>query len=1037
MRLREPLRLRTGRKGEQHGGDDVTDPFKDFLEELERRRSGGESSAAENANVDGADESTPPPSRPRARRPASGGGTNFTRPKLSLRSLFIPILVGLFFIGGPIIGLLTDARWFESLGAGALFWQRLQIQGTLFVVAALASLVLLLVTLLLAGVIARRQGGGGASDARQAPSETRQDRPPLVNERGQIRIDGIGDALRDLFTSGAGANLGGEGSAVVRVGSGALRVAAVIVALIIGAQVAANWEAISLWQHAVSFDPSGTPVVDPAFGRDISFYLFELPILRLAQGIVVTLLLAGTILTALRYLPSIGARGLGFVGALPRLHLALLVGGILLATAYGYQLDKLELVYSSTGVATGLSYADQAARLPGLDILTGIAALAAAFLVGAALTRSTWPLLLTGIVWLGASGIFGGIYPEFVQRFQVQPNEFALEEPYIANNIKMTRLAFGLDGWSEAQYDGEAPLTPEAIANDAATFADARLWDYRPLQQTLDQLQTVRQYYNFSDVDVDRYVINGEQRLVMLSARELNPQRALQSSTWVNRRIAFTHGIGVAMVPVAGVASGGLPQLIIRDIPPVSTDGAPEVTEPRIYFGELDDDWVVVGAKTPEFDYPVGEGVETGTTATDATTSWSGDGGISLKTFADRLLFAARLGDFNLLISDQITAESQLLWRRTISERISALAPFVHWDSDPYLVIREEGGLSYMVDGYTVSDRFPNAQFFDPSVLASGSFDQSLNYIRNSIKATVDLYTGETKLYIADAADPLARAWSGVFPGLLHPLDEMPQDLRAHLRVGEAGFDAATRVYARYHVTDPQTFYRQDDVWTVPESAAGSQSLPGEAYYVRVRLPGQETTEFALIQTLVPTSRPNMIAWVAARNDGENYGQVVSYRFPKDTSVFGPSQVGARIDADPIISAQTTLWDQSGSLVTRGNLIVTPIGNTLVYLQPVYLQSTSSSFPEFQKIVAATSTKVVWGDTLAQALNLLVGGGVVDPGGGTEPTDISGLVTRASELYTQAQDALRGGDFGLYGERIAELKRVLDTLAELTAGTTP
>ena len=1013
----------------------MTDPFKDFLEELERRRSGRDASAVEGDNLSD-DDGTPPPTRPRARRPSSGSGGGGVRPRLSLRSLLFPALIALFFVGSPIISLLTDARWFESLGAGALFWQRLQIQGTLFVSAALVSLLFLLATLFVAGLVSRRHGGG-SSDARGESSEAPRPRPPLVDERGQIRIDGLGDAVRELFAAGGGAGRGGAGATATRIGNGVLRAAAVLVALVIAAQVAVNWEAISLWQHDVTFDPSGTPVVDPAFGRDISFYLFELPILRLGQGLVVTLLVAATALTAVRYLPAIGARGLGFIGAIPRLHLALLVGGVLLATAYGYQLDKLELVYSSTGVATGVSYADQAARLPGLDILTGIAALAAAFLVGAALTRSTWPLTLTVLVWFGASGIFGGIYPEFVQRFQVQPNEFALEEPYIANNIKMTRLAFGLDGWSETQYDGEAELTPEAIANDAATFADARLWDYRPLQQTLDQLQTVRQYYNFSDVDVDRYTINGEQRLVMLSARELNPQRAQQSSTWVNRRIAFTHGIGVAMVPVAGVSSGGLPQLIIRDIPPVSTDGAPQVTEPRIYFGELDDDWVVVGAKTPEFDYPIGEGSDDGSTSADATTSWSGDSGISLKTFADRLLFAARLGDLNLLISDQITAESQLLWRRTVGERINALAPFVSWDRDPYLVIRDDGGLSYMVDGYTVSNRFPNAQYFDPSALATSSFDRPANYIRNSIKATVDLYTGETKLYVADAADPIARAWSGVFPGLLRPLDEMPADLRAHLRVGEAGFDAATRVYARYHVTDPQTFYRQDDVWTVPEAAAGSQSLPGEAYYVRVRLPGKEATEFALIQPLVPTSRPNMIAWVAARNDGENYGQVVSYRFPKDTSVFGPSQVGARIDADPIISAQTTLWDQSGSLVTRGNLIVTPIGNTLVYLQPVYLQSTSSSFPEFQKIVAATSTKVVWGDTLSQALNLLVGGGVVDPGGGTEPTDIGGLVARASELYVEAQTALRDGDFGLYGDRIAELKRVLDTLAELTAGTTP
>ncbi|MFY8167951.1 MAG: UPF0182 family protein, partial [Candidatus Limnocylindrus sp.] len=479
-------------------------------------------------------------------------------------------------------------------------------------------------------------------------------------------------------------------------------------------------------------DPSGTPVVDPVFGRDISFYFFELPVLRLAQGIGVTLLLAGTLAAALRYLPGIGARGLGFVGTLPRLHLALMIGGVLLATAYGYQLDKLELVYSSTGVATGVSYTDNAAKLPGLDILTGIAAIAAAFLIGAALTRTVWPLTLTALVWFGASGVLGGLYPEFVQRFQVQPNEFALEEPYIANNLKMTRLAFGLDGWSELQYDGEATLTADSIATDAETFADARLWDYRPLQQTLDQLQTVRQYYNFADVDVDRYTINGEQRLVMLSARELNPDRAQQSAAWVNRRITFTHGIGVAMVPVAEVGSGGLPRLIIRDIPPVSTDGAPVVSEPRIYFGELDDDWVIVGAKTPEFDYPIGEGEidADGVITGDATTSWSGENGISLSTLADRLLFAARLGDLNLLISDQITSDSQLLWRRTVGERIRALAPFVCWDRDPYLVIREDGGLSFMVDGYTMSNRFPNAQSFDPS-LARTSSGRPINYIRN------------------------------------------------------------------------------------------------------------------------------------------------------------------------------------------------------------------------------------------------------------------------------------------------------------------
>ena len=998
----------------------MSDPFKDFLDELDRRRRGADAPAPE--TTEGATETTPPV-RPRTRRPGSSGGRRGGA-RLPLRALFIPIVAALVVIGGPAVGLITDARWFTSLGAAPIFWQRLQTQGSLFAGATVVTLLFLLLMLAVAGRLADRASGETPTDGVGS-----RPKPSLVDAQGRLRFDALADSLSETFGVG--------GTSPRGVPPLLLRIGAAIVALLVGLQALASWETITLWQHAVPYSATSS-VVDPVFGRDVSFYLFTLPVLRLVQSTGILILVAALLLCAVRYLPAIARRGLAGIGSAPRVHLALLAGLALLVTSYGYQLDKLELVYSSTGVATGVSYADAIARIPAFDILTVFAALAAALLIGAALTRMTWPLALTVLVWGGASLALTGIYPEFVQRFQVQPNEYALEQPYIANNIKMTRLAFGLDGWVERQYDGSAPLTAAAITKDASSFADARLWDYRPLQATLDQLQTVRQYYNFSDVDVDRYVINGEQRLVMLSARELNPERALQSATWVNRRIAFTHGIGVAMVPVAGVASGGLPQLIIRDIPPTSSAGAPTVTEPRIYFGELDTDWVVVGAKTPEFDYPVGDAASGGTASGDATTQWSGTSGIPLKSFVDRLLFALRLGDFNLLISDQVTADSQLLWRRTVSERVTALAPFVKWDADPYLVIRQDGGLSYVIDGYTTSDRFPNASAFDPSTLGPSAFDAPVNYVRNSVKAIVDLYTGETKLYLADPADPIARAWSGVFPGLLHPIDEMPADLRAHLRLGEDGFDAATRVYAKYHVTDPQTFYRQDDVWTVPESAAGSQSLPGEAYYVRVRLPGEASTEFALIQPLVPTSRPNMIAWVAARNDGANYGQVVSYRFPKDSSVFGPSQVGARIDADPIISAQTTLWDQSGSTVTRGNLIVTPIGGTLVYLQPVYLQSTASSFPEFQKIVAATSTKVVWGDTLSQALNLLVGGGVIDPGsGGTQPKDVAGLVAKASDLFTRAQEALRAGDFATYGARISELETVLKALAKLTGPAAP
>ena len=543
----------------------------------------------------------------------------------------------------------------------------------------------------------------------------------------------------------------------------------------------------------------------------------------------------------------------------------------------------------------------------GRDILTGIAALAAAFLVGAALTRSTWPLTLTVLVWFGASGIFGGIYPEFVQRFQVQPNEFALEEPYIANNIKMTRLAYGIDAWSERQYDGEAPLTAAAIAADAETFADARLWDYRPLQATLDQLQTVRQYYNFADVDVDRYTINGEQRLVMLSARELNPQRAQQSSTWVNRRIAFTHGIGVAMVPVAGVSSGGLPQLIIRDIPPVSTDGAPQVTEPRIYFGELTRQYVIVHSSEPEFDYPLGNG--------NASTAYPEDRGIRLDSTLRRAMLAWELGDANILISGQITDDSRLLMHRQIQRRVAKIAPFLVLDSDPYIAV-VDGHLIWMLSAYTTSTQVPYAQ---PSGILG-----AVNYVRNSVQITVDAQTGDMHLYLIDAQDPVAATWAGIFPGLFEADSAIPAAVRGQMRYPLDLFKIQSQLYLRYHITDPSVFFIGEDVWNIPTEKKDTKEQPIEPYYVTMALPDERSgggrTEFVLIMPFTPRNRQNTVAWLAGRSDGANFGKLRAYRFPTEDLVFGPAQIEARIDQNPGISQQITLWNQSGSSVLRGNL---------------------------------------------------------------------------------------------------------------------
>ncbi|HLO34577.1 MAG TPA: UPF0182 family protein, partial [Candidatus Deferrimicrobium sp.] len=610
-------------------------------------------------------------------------------------------------------------------------------------------------------------------------------------------------------------------------------IVAVLAALGVAGTIAASWETIVLWQHRVPFDPSGNPVVDPIFHLDISFFLFDLPFLRLLQTVVSGLFIASLVVAGARYLVSAMA-GAAVFDTRVRVHLGVLAGLFLMTIALGYQLDKLELVHSNRGIATGVSFTDQNAQFLAFDVLTGLSAIAAAFVVGGAFARVLWPLGLTLAVWFIASIGIGRIYPEIVQRLTVDPNQQAQETKYIANNIAMTRLAFDLGGWTDQGYAGNAAITPAVIADDADTFANARLWDYRPLGDTLDQLQTVRQYYDFVDVDTDRYMLNNELRQVMLSARELDLSKNPNATGWVNQRVVFTHGVGAAMVPVNEVASQGQPRLIISNLPPVSTGGAPPIREPRIYFGEGNSSYVVVDARQPEFDYPRGVG-DAGTDTDVVTTKWTGTAGIPLDTTLNRLLFALRFRDFDLLISDQVTADSQLLFHRTLSERLPLIAPFLRYDKDPYLVIDGSGRMKYIQDAFTVSDQFPHAQSFNPPTDLTGVTglgSQPFNYIRNSVKIVTDAYDGSMTFYVADDADPLIRAWEGVFPTLFHPLSELPADLDAHLRVPEELFDVQTRMYGRYHVTDPATFYSQNDLWTVPVGQSSKQSLPNEAYYV-------------------------------------------------------------------------------------------------------------------------------------------------------------------------------------------------------------
>ena len=995
----------------------MRDIFDELMDEVRRRQAAGNDDAAEG------DERDPPREPPRVvpRRRRSGGSSG---PRRRTWVVLVALLL-VFVFGSTVLDLWTDAIWFRSVGFSDVFFTRLGVSLALFFGLLGVGLLVLLGNLWLAGRLAPPPDPEGRSGIREFMDRLNR----AAWESGNLRAAQRPQERVDLPDFGP-------------IATAVLVILAVFGALILAAAATSDLNTVLLWLHRVPFS-ADRAVTDPIFGRDISWFLFDLPFLRLVQSVFNGLVVGSLIVAFVRYLAG-ASRGSLVFSTPVRLHLGILAGLFLLSVAFGYQLDKYELVYSTRGVATGVSYTDATAQFLAYDLLTVLSGLAAAFLVGGALTRWTWPLGLTVVAWFLASLVVGRLYPEAVQRLVVTPNRQQLETPYIANSIAMTRLAYRLGPWEEQPYRGEDALTQAKIDAEAATFRNARLWDYRPLGDTLDQLQTVRRYYDFYDVDTDRYQLTGEERQVMLSARELNLAGNPSAVGWVNERIVYTHGIGLAMVPVNEVTTEGKPVLLVKNLPPVSSSGAPPISEPRIYFGESPAGYVVVNAQQDEFDYPRGE-TEIGGTETGVKTRWTGSTGIRLDTTLSRLLFAFRFRDLDLLISDQVTTDSQLLMHRTLRERLDLIAPYLRYDKDPYVVVDGRGHLVYIQDAFTTTDRFPMAQSFDPTTelektgLGFGPF----NYIRNSVKVVMDAYDGTMRFYVSDPDDPIIRAWQGVFPTAYKSLSEMPADLRAHLRVPEELFNVQTRIFGRYHVTDPETFFRNDDLWTVPSGLTNAQSLPFEAYYVIMRMPGEAEPEFLLLQPMVPKGRPNMIAWVAARNDDPNYGGVRVYRFPADTTIFGPAQIEGLIDQDPTISAQITLWNQSGSSVIRGNLIVVPIGDALIYLQPVYLQSTSSSFPEFQRIVVASPTSVVWGESLSEALRLLIAsnGGPVPtptptppgpsatPGPGEQlPSDVAALIDYANRHFELAQEALRNGDFARYG---AEIQLVSQALSKL------
>ncbi len=1007
------------------------------------------------------------------------GGPSADLPEFHLTKGWIALgvgVVGLLVLASIFtltVGLITDGMWFNSVGYGDVFSTRIGSQILFFVVGGLLAFVFFWVNLRLAGHFIPK------GQLRRFSLDDFLDRFNLERYTGS-------EFGSSPFSRPRTRTVGGSSNAVQVPDLGrpvfwTLLGIATLIALGMGAMANGGWDTIQLFLHRTPFGQT-----DPTFHLDISFFLFERPFYRLIQSYVSGLLLASLALVGIRYLVAVisGAS----MPTSTRVHLGLLAMLYLWSGAVGLQLDRYELVYSNTsGFFQGVSFADANAQMLAINVMTVISAFVGCFILGFAYTRWRVPLVLTVIVWIGAFAIVDYGYPQLVQRLSVIPNQQAQESPYIQNNIDMTRLGFNLGGWGGTTYTPGQTVTQATVEGESSTIQNVRLWDYRPLAKTLDGLQVVRQYYKFFDVDTDRYVFTDAKscapsaapcvRQVMIAGRELDADQLAKltkgDQSWVNQHITYTHGYGLVMTPVNEVQPGGQPALLIKDFPPSSAPGAPKITEPRIYFGTQSSNYVIVNAASQEFDYP-----SAACQGCDQFTTWSGKSGVKLDTPLAKLLFAARFGDLNMLISSQVTGSSQLLFNRSIQERTKAIAPFLRYDKDPYMVVTSSGRLAYVQDAFTTSGFFPDANTYDPGS-KSGLAGEPFNYVRNSVKVVMDAYAGTMSFYVADSTDPIIKAWSGVFPNLFKPISQMPADIRGdatnvgHLRYPEDMFNAQTAQYTRYHVTEPSVFYQGNDVWRLPptgdtDSGKGQTQLGLEAYYVQMRVPGEPNPEFVLLQPMTLQGRQNMIAWVAAHNDPAKYGQVSVFDFPRNSNVFGPEQIESLIAQNRDISQQITLWGQVNSSVIMGNLLVIPLQDSLLYIQPVYLQAANNPLPVFQKVIVGTPTQIVWADNLQGALSQIYAGqGATAPTGSPVPgasalpsqavptstapgsptplpsVSLSGsaqqLIAQASQHYQAAQTALRNGDLPTYshemdtvGQLLTQLQTVLGTPAPTT-----
>lgn len=933
-------------------------------------------------------------------------------PRRHGRAVALAVLLVLLLGTGTVLSYYVDSLWFESLGFDAVFFTSLRLQGWVFLAFFLAAFGILYPALLVLRPARLGELGGGA----------------IVINGQPIRVP-LEPVVRTVVLVGA-----------------------LAVALLSGLAMAAQWPTFALYWNSgpagLAEAAAAASAADPIFGRPISFYLFTLPTWTLVAGWA-TMLAVVALVGALAYAVLAGGTRV-LEGRRRHPAQASLLRGVcatfgfvLLAFAARTYLSRFALVYADHSLFSGVGYTDAHVAVNGLSVVALLTAVGAVVAWAGAVARPQVTTLVASVAPAIVAYLMVSVAGWYVSSFVVGPNQLARESPYIAHNIEWTRRAFALDRIELKPFAAESGVAAVEAGQNRETIENIRLWDWRALQDTLRQIQEIRTYYDFPDIDIDRYEVGGVVRQVMLAVRELNVDRLPENSrTWVSQRLIYTHGYGITMNRVNGFTPEGLPALILSNMPMQSTQPDITVTRPEIYFGELTNTDVYVKTRQQEFDYPQGD--------TNSVSSYQGNGGIELGGFLRRMIIALDRGDLTRLpFSDDITPESRLLMRRNIRERVAALAPFLTLDPDPYIVLTRDGRLVWMMDGYTTSDSYPYARHYRLS-------RRPVNYLRNSVKVTVDAYDGSVAFYVFDAEDPIVMAYRGIFPTLFRDRAEMPEDLHAHVRYPELMLEMQAAVYGLYHITEPSVFYNREDVWTVAAEVGMNDRREQatqvmEPNFVLMRLPGEDSMEFVEILPFTPQNRNNMIGWIAGRSDDPHYGTAIVYNFPQNRLVDGPLQIEARIDQNPQLSAQLSLWNQQGSNVRRGGLIVIPVGRALLYAEPIYLQAERSPMPELRTVVLALQDRLVYGTTFEAALAALFGpeapgAGETRPAGTTTappPTGIPGMPPASDTSPPQAdaliEEAARDleayqrltaeGRLGEAGQRLEALKQKLERLA--------